>query len=196
MTARGAPARRGARLGVLCAVLAITASTLFLIRPKIAYADPHAVFYTDRGQEQVFFNVLAALNQADYVEAPGEPAVAIARAIGDFNVSGIQPPPVPPPTITYEKDELGNIRVIHSPPPLPDERLPLPRLRTRAVTPDNGDVYTRELLQRRALAEAQRTELANLICGFRRVLLGTEGARNCLEQTRQHGLNLLSSSGI
>src|SRR5436190_6461382 len=35
---------------------------------KIAYADPHAVFYTATGQEQLFFNVLAGLNQADYVE--------------------------------------------------------------------------------------------------------------------------------
>lgn len=33
-----------------------------------AWADPHAVFYTATGQQQLFFNVLAALDQADYVE--------------------------------------------------------------------------------------------------------------------------------
>ncbi|MBI1834160.1 MAG: hypothetical protein HYR90_05045 [Candidatus Andersenbacteria bacterium] len=35
--------------------------------PK-AHADPHAMFYTAIGQQQLFFNVLAALDQADYVE--------------------------------------------------------------------------------------------------------------------------------
>ena len=41
---------------------------LALLGTKVAYADPHAVFYTATGQEQLFFNVLAALNQADFVE--------------------------------------------------------------------------------------------------------------------------------
>lgn len=35
---------------------------------KTAKADPHGIFYTAIGQKQLFFNVLAALNQADYVE--------------------------------------------------------------------------------------------------------------------------------
>lgn len=33
-----------------------------------AKADPHGIFFTVIGQQQLFFNVLAALNQADYVE--------------------------------------------------------------------------------------------------------------------------------
>lgn len=33
-----------------------------------AKADPHGVFYTAIGQKQLFFNVLAALDQVDYVE--------------------------------------------------------------------------------------------------------------------------------
>ncbi|MBI4022509.1 MAG: hypothetical protein HY372_04055 [Candidatus Andersenbacteria bacterium] len=37
-------------------------------RPQTAWADPHAIFYTAIGQQQLFFNVLAALDQADYVE--------------------------------------------------------------------------------------------------------------------------------
>ncbi len=36
--------------------------------PRVARADPHAVFYTAIGQQQLFYNVLAALDQADYVE--------------------------------------------------------------------------------------------------------------------------------
>ncbi len=39
-----------------------------LVFPKPAQADPHAVFYTAIGQRQLFFNFLAALDQADYVE--------------------------------------------------------------------------------------------------------------------------------
>lgn len=37
--------------------------------PQVAHADPHAMFYTVVGQQQLFFNVLAALDQADYVES-------------------------------------------------------------------------------------------------------------------------------
>lgn len=40
---------------------------VFLV-PHIAQADPHAMFYTAIGQRQLFFNFLAALDQADYVE--------------------------------------------------------------------------------------------------------------------------------
>ena len=39
-----------------------------LLSPSTAHADPHAIFYTATGQRQLFFNVLAALDQADYVE--------------------------------------------------------------------------------------------------------------------------------
>lgn len=48
----------------------ITSACLVVILPKVALADPHAMFYTDKGQQQVFYNILAALNQADYVEPP------------------------------------------------------------------------------------------------------------------------------
>lgn len=64
-----------------CASLALAA--LALLAPHEAFADPHAVFYTDTGQKQVFFNVLAALNQADYVEVPGTPTIAPIKTIGD-----------------------------------------------------------------------------------------------------------------
>jgi hypothetical protein len=39
-----------------------------LATPRPAQADPHAIFYTAVGQRQLFFNVLSALDQADYVE--------------------------------------------------------------------------------------------------------------------------------
>jgi hypothetical protein len=53
----------------------IVAAVFGVSRP--AFADPHAMFYTVSGQQQLFFNMLAALDQADYVEsatqAPGSP---------------------------------------------------------------------------------------------------------------------------
>lgn len=59
--------------------LSVSASILLmfiggiLAAPKPASADPHATFYTATGQQQLFFNTLAALNQADYVEPATTP---------------------------------------------------------------------------------------------------------------------------
>lgn len=47
---------------------AVVGATLFLGSARVAHADPHALFYTAVGQQQLFFNMLAALDQADYVE--------------------------------------------------------------------------------------------------------------------------------
>lgn len=46
----------------------LMAAAVLASLPQVARADPHAVFYTAIGQRQLFFNVLAAINQADYVE--------------------------------------------------------------------------------------------------------------------------------
>lgn len=48
--------------------LSLLLLTVGLLSPKSAQADPHGVFFTVVGQQQLFFNILAALNQADYVE--------------------------------------------------------------------------------------------------------------------------------
>lgn len=48
--------------------LSLLLLTVGLLSPKSAHADPHGVFFTVVGQQQLFFNILAALNQADYVE--------------------------------------------------------------------------------------------------------------------------------
>lgn len=60
----------------------LVAVGLFLFFPSHpAYADPHAVFYTAIGQQQLFFNVLAALDQASFVETPAQrKALEVARA--------------------------------------------------------------------------------------------------------------------
>ncbi len=53
----------GSRLIVVLLALLIVGGAA-----QTAYADPHAMFYTVTGQQQLFFNTLAALDQADYVE--------------------------------------------------------------------------------------------------------------------------------
>lgn len=49
-------------------LLSVCALTIGFVFAKPAQADPHGVFFTVVGQQQLFFNILAALNQADYVE--------------------------------------------------------------------------------------------------------------------------------
>lgn len=57
---------RGRVPGLFLLGFVAVAGVFVLVRP--AQADPHAVFYTAIGQRQLFFNFLAALDQADYVE--------------------------------------------------------------------------------------------------------------------------------
>lgn len=166
-----------------------------LLRPGEVLADPHATFFTDRAQEQLFYNVLAALNQADFVEPPrnndGSPPIRSVERIGDYIATGRFLPPQPSPALTPVRDVSGNIIGFdHFPPSEPEEREPLPRIRVRQVTSDDGDVFYRESLQRRALVEAQRTELSNLLCGFLLLYVGEDGAKKCAEQSREHGLTI------
>lgn len=175
-------------LSILCSLsgLTVIAGVLFA-RP--AFADPHAVFYTDRGQEQVFYNVLAALNQADYVEEPGRPPVQLSREIGRYIRTGVLPAPRPSPFFVPQFDSAGRLTGFQRSPPVePSEAVELPRLRVRQVTPDDGDVYTREALARRALVEAQRVELSNLLCNLVRMYRGEEASRECEAQERAHNL--------
>ncbi|TSC72319.1 MAG: hypothetical protein G01um101438_637 [Parcubacteria group bacterium Gr01-1014_38] len=169
----------------------------FGIFPKIAFADPHATFFTDRAQEQLFFNVLAALNQADYVEPPKQPPIDADRRLGSFIRFGTYTSSANRPKYQVTRDPVtGQVTVALDPgsglPLEPNEAagVELPRIRVRPVTSDDGDIYFRQRVAERALAEAQRVELSNLVCGFRRLYLGDDEARECLDQAQQRGLNL------
>ncbi len=159
---------------------------LAIVHP--AYADPHAVFYTDRGQEQLFYNVLAALNQADYVEPPvlnarppgDHPTIKADQRLGTFIQTGNYTPP--PERHIVSRTSGG--RIIVTPPLEPLERESLPRIRVRAVTSDDGDVYYRERLERRARAEETRVLLGYIACRAATQIFGPEIAetgRNCPE---------------
>jgi len=135
--------------GVLVVLLVLVG---FFSGAKPAWADPHAVFYTATAQAQLFFNVLAALNQADYVELAGD-RKGLAGARGS---SGSE--------INYQaaatETDLSN-------------------LISRPVTLEGYDQYSDSLLRQLA-AEKQRIvsgeELAHVAC--ERIL----GKPDCVDQ--------------
>lgn len=121
---------------------------VFLSGVRTAQADPHAVFYTAVGQQQLFFNVLAALDQADYVE-PADGAEGVSRQ-----------------ELLEERSdtEFGQ--------PSADNRLTTTQTRlssvvTRNITLEGYDLWTAFQLQNRA-NDFQKTvavaELARLFC--------------------------------
>ena len=186
---------------VLSVVVLGLLAIIVVTKPRFALADPHAMFYTDRGQEQVFYNVLAALNQADYVEAPPSPSldpwtpvdnpsasyseinlpnIDYNTRVGNYIASGIYYPRTdkrvasiqPDGTITVGPSD-GSATALE-----PQERTYLPHIAVRQVTSDNGDAFLRESLQRRALAEQMRVELAGISC---RILEGIYGPQSVKE---------------
>lgn len=180
----------------LFVALAICLSIVF-VRP--ALADPHAMFFTDRGQEQVFYNFLAALNQADYVEAPPVPSIdpnvapvpATTYAptsppnidyntrIGNYLASGTYYPRTDQRTATVNGDGSISIGTNGTATPLePQERTNLPHITVRQVTSDNGDAFLRESLQRRALAEQMRVEFSGLSCRILEGIYGPQAVRD------------------
>lgn len=178
--------RRSASRYLLAISLLIAVLTIF---PYPASADPHAMFYTDRAQEQLFYNVLAALNQADYVEAPSTgtsqtqlqgqptspPQIESDVRIGNYYATGTYAPQNSNRQARF--DENGNVVVGpngNAEPLEPLERTNLPRIAVRQVTSDNGDVFFRESVERRALAERIRVELAHFQC---RILVDIYGPK-------------------
>lgn len=168
------------RVGLIIAFVALFSLGIFVF-PREVFADPHAIFFTDRGQEQLFFNVLAALNQADYVEPPDRPSINADQRFGSFIRFGTYTEPTNQPQYTITRDPITGRLTVTGTPLEPNETtgVELPRIRVRQVTSDDGDVYYRQRAAERALAEAQRASLTNLLCGFRRLYLGEEGARDC-----------------
>jgi hypothetical protein len=158
--------------------------TIILLTPHPALADPHAMFYTDKGQEQVFYNFLAAMNQADYVEAPpasidpnatpvppssyaptSPPNIDYNTRIGNFLATGKYYPRTDARTAVTNDDGSVTVGPAGTATALePQERTNLPHITVRQVTSDNGDAFLRETLQRKALAEQMRVEFAALSC--------------------------------
>lgn len=114
---------------------------LFLHAPS-ASADPHAMFYTTTGQQQLFFNVLAALNQSDFVE-PAE-----------------QSPATPPGNSRQELLEKRQEEGFGSEtdPRITQTQTDLASVLTRSITLEGNDLWTAYLLHQFAI---ERTRVRN-----------------------------------
>jgi hypothetical protein len=127
---------------------------LVFMGSKIAYADPHAVFYTATGQQQLFFNVLAGLNQADYVE-PANPQTGTpaGQSRQDLNqaqqTAGNQPKATVNDVLNAGQTKLSSIL-------------------TRNITLQGNDVWSSYQAFQLALEASRRrysTELIQILCG-------------------------------
>src|SRR3989344_8087260 len=78
---------------------------LFSLSAPTAHADPHAVFYTTIGQQQLFFNVLAALDQADYVE----PKELREKLLGQRTDTGFLSASTEAPSVVATRTDLASI---------------------------------------------------------------------------------------
>ncbi len=167
--------------GAFLAIVGVVAATGFMLT-RSAFADPHAMFYTNRGQEQVFYNVLAALNQADYVEPPSQevsqsaqatdpPKINADIAFGDMIAEGRE-------SQQGEEEDVYEYTKQDAETPIePEERDNLPRLRVRQVTSDNGDVFFREQVIQRAIWEEKVAFLSYINCTDATLIYGPRDAQ-------------------
>ncbi len=136
----------------LAVVLFVSGSAL--LAPS-AYADPHAVFYTDRAQEQLFYNTLAALNQADFVE-PG---------IGNYSRDVLTGRRSDAKSIVPGQETIGFTPETN--PLVNATRTDLPAVVSRSITLEGNDLWTAYLVHQFSLETATRrssNELARVFC--------------------------------
>ena len=123
---------------------------LFGLNTQTAFADPHAVFYTVSGQQQLFFNMLAALDQADYVE-PAKPTVGLPsgesreKLLEKRTTAGFGP----------EKSGVLNAT-----------KTELAGVLARGITLEGNDLWSSYLAHQFALETARRTDSAEVIRVF------------------------------
>ncbi len=161
---------KGRRGGVLrCTTRIIIIASLVLLgtggSARIARADPHAMFYTAIGQQQLFFNVLAALDQADYVET--------AQKREQLRLQREQVSAKP----QFKKETESGGRFVQQSQIQPDSAyepgqgsaLGTPTLLNRSVTLEGGDLYTDQLVRLFGAESARRnsmSELLRTLCDF------------------------------
>ena len=136
------------------------AIAIFSLFSSTAHADPHAVFYTDRAQEQLFFNTLAALNQADFVE-PGR-ADGTGRTRQEI-LSNRDSVPLGPGQTPIEPFTPSQVEIITS------THTDLPAVLSRSVTLEGDDLWTAYLVHQFALETRTRkseSRLSRILCQY------------------------------
>lgn len=115
-----------------------------------AHADPHAVFYTAIGQQQLFFNVLAALDQADYVE----PAKAAKDATNSREA-----------LVKKRGEAPGGMKAADDP-VLTSTATELSSVLTRSVTLEGQDLWTAMLMNDFAKERRRRKDMYDILKVF------------------------------
>jgi hypothetical protein len=155
--------KRGLRLVPYAFLLTLIIGVV-LGAARTAHADPHAIFYTAIGQQQLFFNTLAALDQADYVETQLDREELVARRAAVGTV----------PQLTAEQQELiaeTNVRL----PSASASEPGVSNLLARLITLEGNDLYTDYLVRSVGSEFGRRNatnELMLVLCQF---ALGQEG---------------------
>lgn len=129
----------------------------FFATGKPAHADPHALFYTAIGQRQLFFNVLAALDQADYVEPPGNGTFGRDSLLTKLENASANPDLTLPQKVAETKTDLSSVL-------------------TRGITLQGNDLWTTYLafqLAREVDQANNSDELSRLFCQH------SLGRKNC-----------------
>lgn len=141
----------------------------FLIgNAKPAHADPHAMFYTVSGQQQLFFNMLAALDQADYVETAtrgeGQPTNSSRKELVDNRAQA---------GLSAEKNTV-----------LEATKTSLNNVLTRSITLEGQDLWTTYMRFQLALEAQRRKDTASVLIFFCERVLGLKDCQENQESPR------------
>ena len=160
---RGKNYRHRLSVGALVLCLLVLSMTTNV---RNVWADPHGMFYTAIGQQQLFFNVLAALDQADYVET------SLDREARRQSREAVEAEP----QFTKETESGGRFTgeteialdtagdSANSP-----SQPGTPALLNRQVTLEGADLYTDQLVREFGAESARRNSLSELLrtlCDF------------------------------
>jgi len=164
----------------------IVVTAFFSLFSPTAHADPHAVFYTDRAQEQVFFNTLAALNQADFVEPgiPGQPYNRSDLVAKREQAENILPAVSPVPNPSAPQVDRFNTE---NNPLITSTKTDLPAILSRNITLEGNDLWTAYLVNQFALETKTRRSVSELVRDLCTAGLGRLGCSNRPGAAQQQG---------
>lgn len=153
---------------IVLGVAVLAAAGIFIL-PHTAQADPHAMFYTTIGQQQLFFNVLAALDQADYVEpaqnTTGTPSGTSRQELEDKRTeAGFTP---------IKSDALDATKT------------PLASILSRGITLEGQDLWTAYIQFQLALEASRRNNVDEVFRIYCQRGLGLESCKDTAEKPKE-----------
>ncbi len=146
-----------------CVLFVVCVVSLIAFYPRAARADPHAVFYTAIAQQQLFYNVLAALDQADYVETRYTREELLKERAKAGEKEGIEPPFEEEKFPLTETTKVGTDEAVSPTDP------GIADLLTRAITLEGTDLYSDQLVREYGAEHGRRnstSELLRALCDY------------------------------